>query len=100
MITLTREKKIVLLRWLQQGCIDTNDIDELQLAQRDLPVELWMDWEEEYVGKDNPADFNVVQRINEAMGILPSMVTLDTKEKRLTVLRWLKQGYIDLQDMA
>lgn len=100
MITLNREKKIVLLRWLQQGCIDTNDIEEMHLAQRDLPVELWKDWEEEYLEKGKPADFDIIQRINEAMGMLPSMVTLDTKEKKLTVLRWLKRGYIDTHDFS
>lgn len=99
-IELDREKKIVMLRWLQQGFIDTQDIAEMGRTELGLPIERWIDWEREYEEIGSLADFDISQRIEAEMGMLPSVVALDTREKKVAVLLWLKRGHIDPQDMA
>lgn len=63
-IELDREKKIVLLRWLQQGYIDTHDIEEMGRPQRGIPIERWLEWE-----GNGTAD--VIQQIETEAGVIP-----------------------------
>ena len=47
-IELDREKKVVLLRWLKQGFIETGDIEEIEnggIADGGIPIWKWIEQE-------------------------------------------------------
>jgi len=95
-VELDREKTVTVLQWLVHGCIDTRDIAELRLAQKDVPVKIWLEWERE--AEEKGESFGLQKRLRETAGILPETVNIDTEKKNKVVLRWLKHGYIDTND--
>ena len=59
----TKEKKITVLRWLVQGYIDTQDIEEFATPQRGVPIKKWLEWE-----ANNGDTTPIVERIAREMG--------------------------------
>ena len=67
-VTLDREKKIAVLRWLSQGFIDTHDIAEMGRPQNGIPISRWLDWEDE--DREGNTDKTIAQRLTEEMEIM------------------------------
>lgn len=86
---LDRDKRITLLRWLKQGYIQRTDMQELTCMVKTITNDVVCETRDQARALLLDSDMQQEQ---------PNTIPID-HDKRITLLRWLKRGYLDVDEM-